>query len=224
MLEMQYTLTPVEAKKEEVAVGQLPQIQTSQDRQYNKATKITNLEFSNPLYRVILNGEINNLSDDEMPSGSIAVKVENVSNLVDYVKLAINQMIDPTKKANANAAPDVSATTASTQPAVANDPAQQAAATPNAPASAASPVATPDAATTVASAPATTPAVTAPATEDPYTNFLKRVGTNLSAVAQEIAAKNQVSKDNVAQFDIRREKNLDFLINETSLREILGKM
>jgi hypothetical protein len=32
-----------------------------------------------------------------------------------------------------------------------------------------------------------------------------------------------VSKDNVAQFDVRREKNLDFLVNETPMREVLGK-
>ena len=38
-----------------------------------------------------------------------------------------------------------------------------------------------------------------------------------------MAAKNPVSKGDVAVFDIRREKNLEFLINETSIREVLGK-
>lgn len=68
-----------------------------------------------------------------------------------------------------------------------------------------------------------TAAAPTPIAEDPYQTFLARVAANLGAVAKEIAAKNAVSKDNVAQFDIRREKNLDFLINETPIREILGK-
>ncbi len=59
--------------------------------------------------------------------------------------------------------------------------------------------------------------------EDPYQTFLVRVAAGLGAVTKEVSAKNAVSKDNVVQLDIRREKNLDFLINETSMREILGK-
>lgn len=59
--------------------------------------------------------------------------------------------------------------------------------------------------------------------EDSYQNFLRKVSANLSPVAKELAAKNAVSKDEIAVFDVRREKNLDFLINEISLREVLGK-
>lgn len=59
--------------------------------------------------------------------------------------------------------------------------------------------------------------------EDPYQVFLTRVSTGLAAVTKEIAAKNVASKDAAVQLDLRREKNLDFLINETSMREILGK-
>ncbi len=58
---------------------------------------------------------------------------------------------------------------------------------------------------------------------DPYNDFIKRISGNLANVVKEIAAKNVVTKDEVAQFDVRREKNLDFLINETPLREVLGK-
>jgi hypothetical protein len=35
--------------------------------------------------------------------------------------------------------------------------------------------------------------------------------------------KNQLSKEDLAVFEIRREKNLDFLINETPIREVMGK-
>ena len=59
--------------------------------------------------------------------------------------------------------------------------------------------------------------------EDSYQNFLRKVSANLSPVAKELAAKNAVSKDEIAAFDIRREKNLEFLVNEVSLREVLGK-
>ncbi|MBU6140499.1 MAG: hypothetical protein KGP29_02945 [Proteobacteria bacterium] len=59
--------------------------------------------------------------------------------------------------------------------------------------------------------------------DDPYQIFLTRVANGLDAVTKEISAKNAASKDNISQLDIRREKNLDFLINETSMREILGK-
>ncbi len=58
---------------------------------------------------------------------------------------------------------------------------------------------------------------------DPYNDFLKKISGNLGNVAKEMAAKNAVSKESIAQFDIRREKNLDFIINEIPLREVLGK-
>jgi len=58
---------------------------------------------------------------------------------------------------------------------------------------------------------------------DAYSDSLKRISVNLNRIVKEIASKNAVSKDNLAQFDVRREKNLDFLVNETPLREVLGK-
>ena len=56
-----------------------------------------------------------------------------------------------------------------------------------------------------------------------YDIFLNNISEKLSDVSNEIASKNSVSKDNVAQFDVRREKNLEFLINEVPVREIIGK-
>ncbi len=60
-------------------------------------------------------------------------------------------------------------------------------------------------------------------TEDAYRNFLEKFSIKLGEVAKEVAAKNPVSTDEVSEFDVRREKNLEFLINETSVREIFGK-
>ena len=56
-----------------------------------------------------------------------------------------------------------------------------------------------------------------------YDIFLNNISEKLSDVSNEIASKNSVSKDDVAQFDVRREKNLEFLINEVPVREIIGK-
>jgi len=56
-----------------------------------------------------------------------------------------------------------------------------------------------------------------------YDIFLNNISEKLSDVSNEIASKNSVSKDTVAQFDVRREKNLEFLINEVPVREIIGK-
>jgi len=56
-----------------------------------------------------------------------------------------------------------------------------------------------------------------------YDIFLNNISEKLSDVSNEIASKNSVSKDNVAQFDVRREKNLEFLVNEVPVREIIGK-
>ena len=56
-----------------------------------------------------------------------------------------------------------------------------------------------------------------------YDIFLSNISEKLGVVSTEIALKNLASKDDVAQFDVRREKNLEFLINEVPVREIIGK-
>lgn len=61
------------------------------------------------------------------------------------------------------------------------------------------------------------------APQDAYQNFLKKIAAGLPTVSRELASKNQLSKDNSAVYDIRREKNLEFVINETPLREVMGK-
>lgn len=66
-------------------------------------------------------------------------------------------------------------------------------------------------------------AAQASAPQDAYQNFLKKIAAGLPTVSKELSAKNQLSKDNSAVFDVRREKNLEFVINETPLREVLGK-
>ncbi len=57
-----------------------------------------------------------------------------------------------------------------------------------------------------------------------YQTFLRYLNNSLPNISNEIASKNPATKDNNAQLDIRREKNLDFIVNETPIYEILGKI
>jgi hypothetical protein len=136
--------------------------------------KINNLEFSNPLYKILINGEMNTLADDNMPSGSVTLKVEKIDALIAHISSGFTQMVEQKKPTSTE-------------------------------------IQTSD--LTVSGMPA----------QDSYQDFLKKVAANIGGVSKELAAKNPVSKDDIAEFDIRREKNLEFLVNETSIREILGK-
>lgn len=142
--------------------------------QSSKIVKINNIEFSNPLYKLFINGQLTILPDDNLPSGGVSLKVENIDNLVNQLVAQLGQMIDQTKVISDNR--------------------------PNADAS-----------------------VADNSVQDAYKNFLKRIAINLPAVSREISAKNPVTKENIAQFDVRREKNLDYIVNEISIHEILGK-
>jgi hypothetical protein len=121
----------------------------------------------------MVNGEMKTFADDSLPSGSMAIKVEKIDNLIGHIATGFNQMAEQKKPAVEVQTSDL--------------------------------------------------ANSGVAVQDSYQDFLRRVSTNLSPVAKELAAKNAVSKEDIAQFDIRREKNLEFLVNETSVREILGK-
>ena len=59
--------------------------------------------------------------------------------------------------------------------------------------------------------------------QDSYRAFLVKASDNLGSVAKEIAAKSQLTKDGEYVIELRREKNLEFLLNETPIREVLGK-
>lgn len=56
-----------------------------------------------------------------------------------------------------------------------------------------------------------------------YSSFLSVVSDRLEEITREIAAKNQLSQNEKIVLEIRREKNLDIVINETPIREIVGK-
>ncbi len=59
--------------------------------------------------------------------------------------------------------------------------------------------------------------------QEAYNNLIRKISLNLKPVAIELAAKNKLTKEDDFVFEVRREKNLEFLVNETPVREILGK-
>jgi hypothetical protein len=162
------------ASNQQLAIPSEPNQTQEVSIQSNKIIKINNIEFSNPLYKLLINGQLTIMADDNLPSGGISIKIENVDNLVNHLVTELGQMANQTKASN-----------------------------PESPSNDNSSVDV--------------------ALQDSYKNFLRRIAINLPAVNREISAKNPVSKEKIAQFDVRREKNLDFIINEVSIHEILGK-
>ena len=57
----------------------------------------------------------------------------------------------------------------------------------------------------------------------PYDNFLNKINEKLFLILEEISRKNALAKPETAVLEIRREKNLEFIINETPMREVAGK-
>lgn len=208
ILDAEYVLTPNKSS-ESPAQNDPTQIQET-PIQYSKSFKINNLEFSNPLYKITINGQLDIFQDDALPSGAITVKIEKIDNLINHISTGLTQITEQKKPATdtgALQASDLNAT--NTAPAA---PGQNNAASTETPA-------TPS---TAEVAPAAA-APSASAIDDSYQIFLKRFVAGLAPITKEVSSKNQLSKDDISVFDIRREKNLEFLINETPTREILGK-
>lgn len=204
-MDAEYALTPVQSGEQQVQTDPT-QIQET-PIQYSKLLKINNMEFSNPLYKITINGQIDTFQDDSLPSGAITIKVEKIDNFVNHVVAGLNQIADQKKPANSLVqSADLNANNVAPSPA------------------APTPATTADAPTPTPTAPTIADnSVTVPVIDDSYQIFLKRFAAGLPTIAKEVSTKNQLSKDDLSIFDIRREKNLDVLINETPTREILGK-
>ena len=201
-MDIEYTLVPNQSEQQSQVPTDPSQIQDT-PVQYSKVIKINNFEFSNPLYKISLNGQLNAFQDDALLSGAVTMKVEKIDNLVNHISTGLSQIADQKKpvaeiQSGDLAAAEVTPVTQPSSPSVA--PAVSDVAAPQNPV-----------------------APTPSATSDSYQTFLKRFASNLPMVTKELTSKNPLSKDDVAVFDIRREKNIEFLINETPMREILGK-
>lgn len=195
-LDLEYILTPVQTNAEASTPSDPTQVQET-PVQYSKIFKINNLEFSNPLYKVLINGQIDSFQDDSLPSGSVTVKIEKPENLVNQISTGLTQISEKKTVQNPVQSSDLAN--------VSNNAA-----------------AAPTADVSVANTPSADSVPTS-VVDESYQNFLKRFSAGLDGVSKEVGAKNQLTKEDTLVFDVRREKNLDFLINETPMREILGK-
>ena len=176
IVELEYSLIPNKDDQQLQIPTDPTQIQEI-PVQHSKVVKITNLQFFNPLYKIIISGEMSIFADDNMPSGSASIEIEKVGNLINYLNLSLNKnSLEKTSEENSD---DVKSSDLDSS----NDNMDRAS----------------------------------------YEYFLKRFSAGLEPVSQELAAKNVTDKTDTVQFNIKREKNLEFLINETSIREILGK-
>lgn len=170
-LDLEYSLIPTQGEQVKIPLDPT-QVQEISSQQYSKNFKIVNAEFSNPLYKVTVNGEMNTFSDDNLPSGGISIKIEKIDNLLGQINTGLTQIFDKNKPADQQNLALVSGMPA----------------------------------------------------DDSYNNFLKKLSENLAPISKELAAKNALSKEDVTVFDVRREKNMEFLLNETPMREVLGKI
>lgn len=177
MLDIDFTLTPNRSDQQSSTPFDPSQIQEL-NVQYNKSIKINNLELSNSMYKIVIAGQVNTFIDDNMPSGSVTIKVDNMVNLVNHIVTRFNEMA---KK---------------------DEVVEQAQASADA---------------------VVAPQVNVNVGQDAYQGFLKKVALGLPEIAKELASKNQNTKDDMAVFEMRRDKNLEYIINETPSREVVGK-
>jgi hypothetical protein len=199
VFDIEYELVPSSSDQQSQAAMDPTQIQETSNH-YNKIVKINNFEFSNSFYKVTVNGQLEILQDDSMPSGAITVKVEKINDLVKDLLEGVNKSNVQVQTALVPQAPE----------AATNDTVD---------ASATSPVAS-----VVTSETPVGDTNASAANIDPYQNFLNRVSANMLSVTKEVAQKNPLTTEEAATFDVRREKNLEILVNETPIREILGKL
>lgn len=227
--------------------------------------KINNIEFSNSQYKINISGQIENFGDDNLPSGSISVKLENFTNFKSYVTKSLNKMIEEkfinnnkststtssaTTSANSDNVNIAKTDTTSTNSNIKNDNTvansnndiQKDVANPANPNIANTVNANNTANPTDSSNLAQTQTNSSNNNANPsdqqvkignipnsqqissYEIFLHRLILNFPNISDEISQKNPLSKDNVVVFDIKREKNIEFFVNDVALREIIGKI
>jgi hypothetical protein len=163
--------------------------------QYVKTIRINSLSLKNELREVTLNGQVSIFPDDALPSGNISIQISNPSNAIASTVSTLKKLSKEVMVANEINPVD---------PVVVNEPAINPV----------DPAVPSDVTATAATA----------NSSDLYQALLQRVSVSIESVVLEVSSKNAVSNGNLMQFDIRREKNLEILINETPVREILGKL
>lgn len=212
--------------------------------QYNKEIKINKIEYENAKYKVTSTGSLKLVSDDTSPFGNLLIRIEEHDNFFGYFKDYIKYYLslkgynldevkpiateivsqEITQDSAQNVAPDLNVkdetipTDQNTQEVNIN----------------AENTANENNATIAQNNEPNEAQITSQETpqqtqqeelviKDPFDNFLKKIYDNLDLVSKQIAFNNPASTDEESRFEIKREKNLEFKINNSRIREILGK-
>jgi len=272
VMDIEYILIPNKDKQSQQTEFDPMKIQDL-PMQYSKDVKVNSIIFANAAYTLNISGSLSFVQDDSMPFGSLAIRVEQLDNLLKYFKEYLSTTLkykgyDTAESLSSEILPQL----ANTQLQNPNDTtvtAEQLNAT-SAIAKPAQPnVATPNevsdknkiAVTAENSAPSNMVAENKNAQQnqvnnevvsnqeqlvqnqinnalevqtmeskpqqqvmlDPYDNFLKEIHNRIDFVLKELALKNPNSNPGIAEFNLTRQKNLEFLVNDTPISEILGK-
>ena len=168
IIDIEYILTPLESNSQQTSdPTKIVQIITNYDKSY----RINQFTISSDDFRININGQLNQPRDDTNMSGFITLKVDMISNFIDFVKSAFKEISSE------------------------NDTKIQ----------------------------SFDQSYNSAIVKNAYSSFLTVVSEKLEDITHEIAAKNQLSQNEEIVLEIRREKNLDIVINETPIREIVGK-
>lgn len=182
-----------------------------------KAHKVTinKMELKNAQFTLSINGQVQLASDDTKPFGSVTLKLENFQNVKNIVAnifgITSNQNSQNNifqESAPANPIP-LNPDSANSQQNIENKIVTSPEATVTSPEAIKTNTATEEAKTLVDSQ-----------VENP---IFTAISVLFSAI-EENARKNPLTQENLLVFDITREKNIEFIINETPTREILGKI
>lgn len=221
ILDAEYTLIPnnldqtSEEEFDPMKIQDLP-------LQYSKYLKINNAIFSNQTYKITVSGNLNSVPDDSMPFGNLTIQIEQLANLLGSFKgYLVKTLGDKGYKIFEPTATEILADEISTNATIessTNDIVNE---------SVIKSEAVENVENTISNNSPVKPEEIIAGTEllitDPYDSFLKKIFDNLDPVINELALKSANSNPVTAEFNLKREKNLEFLINDSSIREILGK-
>lgn len=187
--------------------------------------KINNISLSNSKFEIAVNGSLTKTPDDALPSGGLTVKVTNFQDALDNFENDFGSLISSAEKYVDIAKPKLELPngTKDSQKSVETLPIQDNAKQPTTP-QAQQPVVQPATGEVGKMVPQEDQSAQITYNmSDYYTQFFSQFAVKYRPIISEIGFKNSVSKDNVVQFDIRREKNLEFLVNDTPVRDIVGR-
>ncbi len=179
---------------------------------------INKMELKNAQFAFSINGQVQLASDDTKPFGSVTLKLENFQNVKNIVANIFGIVSNQNSQNNIFQESVPVSQNSLSQNSLSPDSAKPNAVNPQ---------------QTIESKIVTSPEAikTNTATEEGKTPVGSQVENPIFATIsvlfsaiEENARKNPLTQENLLVFDITREKNIEFIINETPTREILGKI